>query len=39
MDNSNLILSLTGHADFQLRSIGKQDIENLRTWKNDNKTS
>lgn len=39
MDNSNLILSLTGHTDFRLRSIGKQDIENLRTWKNDNKTS
>ncbi len=39
MDTTNLILSLSGHPDFQLREIGIQDIENLRTWKNENKNS
>jgi hypothetical protein len=34
MDDKNLILSLAEHADLRLRSIGREDIENLRIWKN-----
>jgi hypothetical protein len=34
MHEKNLILSLADHADLRLRSIGSEDIENLRIWKN-----
>lgn len=39
MLNNNLILSSPGHPDLRLRTITKNDIENLRSWKNENKTS
>ena len=39
MLNNNLILSSAGHSDLRLRTITKNDIENLRSWKNENKTS
>ena len=39
MHDKNLILSLTTHPDLRLRTIDKRDIENLRKWKNENKTS
>jgi hypothetical protein len=35
----NLILTLSGHPDLRLRTITKNDIENLRNWKNANKNS
>jgi ribosomal protein S18 acetylase RimI-like enzyme len=37
--NKNLIFSLTVHVDLRLRTIGRDDIEDLRTWKNENKNS
>lgn len=39
MDNKNVILSTAEHADLRLRAIGREDIENLRVWKNKNKGS
>jgi hypothetical protein len=39
MNDKNVILSLADHEDLRLRAIGKEDIENLRNWKNKNKTS
>ncbi|MEO6613350.1 MAG: GNAT family N-acetyltransferase [Chitinophagaceae bacterium] len=39
MQKENLILGLKGHPDLQLRVITKNDIEDLRNWKNSNKTS
>ena len=39
MFDKNLILVSTDHSDLRLRTIGKNDIENLRNWKNENKTS
>jgi len=39
MSNYNLKLTLDGHEQLRLRSINRQDIEDLRTWKNDNKNS
>jgi hypothetical protein len=39
MNDKNLILSLAGHPDLRLRAIGREDIENLRIWKNKNKGS
>ena len=39
MLNNNLILSSPAHPDLRLRTIEKPDIENLRTWKNENKNS
>ena len=39
MDDKNLILSLADHADLRLRAIGREDIENLRIWKNRHKNS
>lgn len=37
--NKNLILSLAGHPDLRLRTIGKEDIDDLRNWKNEHKNS
>ena len=34
MDDKNLVLALAGHPDLRLRAIGREDIENLRIWKN-----
>jgi hypothetical protein len=39
MHNKNLTLSLARYPDLRLRSITKDDIENLRNWKNENKNS
>jgi RimJ/RimL family protein N-acetyltransferase len=39
MHNKNLTLSLARFPDLRLRAIGQEDIENLRTWKNENKNS
>jgi hypothetical protein len=39
MHDKNLILSLAEHPDLRLRAIGREDIENLRIWKNKNKNS
>ncbi len=36
---NNLILSLAGHPDLRIRMIGNDDIEALRTWKNEHKNS
>jgi hypothetical protein len=39
MDDKNLVLALAEHPDLRLRAIGREDIENLRIWKNRNKGS
>ena len=39
MSNKNVILSTADHADLRLRAIDREDIENLRVWKNKNKGS
>ena len=39
MSNKNVILSVAEHADLRLRAIGREDIENLRVWKNKHKGS
>jgi len=39
MSDKNVILSAAEHADLRLRAIGREDIENLRVWKNKNKGS
>lgn len=39
MHTKNMILYLADHPELRLRSIDKADIEDLRNWKNDNKTS
>lgn len=39
MNDKNLILALADHEDLRLRTIGREDIENLRVWKNKNKGS
>jgi len=39
MSNKTLTLYLADHSDLRLRMIDKADIENLRTWKNNNKNS
>ncbi len=39
MNDKNLILTLADHEDLRLRAIGREDIENLRVWKNKNKGS
>ncbi len=39
MHSKSLILSIADHPELRLRSIDKGDIENLRTWKNENKNS
>jgi len=39
MSAENIILSLAGHEDLRLRAVGREDIENLRVWKNKHKNS
>ena len=39
MENKDSILTLTGHEDLRLRTINENDIEDLRSWKNENKNS
>lgn len=39
MHNKKLTLSLARYPDLRLRAIGKDDLENLRNWKNENKNS
>ena len=39
MDDKNLTLSTAEHPDLRLRAIDREDIENLRIWKNKNKGS
>jgi RimJ/RimL family protein N-acetyltransferase len=39
MIEKNVILTLSGHPDLRLREINSADLENLRTWKNENKNS
>jgi RimJ/RimL family protein N-acetyltransferase len=39
MNDKNVTLSLADHEDLRLRAIGREDIENLRVWKNKNKSS
>lgn len=39
MSQQKILITLSGHADLRLRSIGQDDIEHLRVWKNANKQS
>lgn len=39
MNDKIIILSVGEFSDLRLRTIGKEDIENLRIWKNTNKGS
>jgi len=39
MNDKNIVLSVAEFPDLRLRTIGKEDIENLRIWKNTNKGS
>ncbi|MEO6613352.1 MAG: hypothetical protein ABIT05_16960 [Chitinophagaceae bacterium] len=39
MANKDFTLCLEGHSGARLRTISKNDIENLRTWKNSKKTT
>lgn len=37
MNNKQVLLTVPDHEDLRLRSIDRQDTENLRNWKNANK--
>jgi glucose-6-phosphate isomerase len=39
MNKKNVLITVSGHPDLRLRSINEKDAENLRTWKNANKSS
>lgn len=39
MSNINVLITVPAWPDLRLRSINKNDIENLRNWKNANKQS
>lgn len=39
MVNSEFVLCFADHSGVRLRGISKEDIENLRVWKNRNKTT